>query len=457
MPSGLSPKMSFVTELSGKSCLVIGAGVTGRAVHKALLKFGALSKIFDEKVSGKNDVINELPKGIELAIVSPGWKMDHPAILNLKSAGTKVIGEIDFAWQVKQVLAPNQKWIALTGTNGKTTTIKMIESIFQAAKVNGVACGNVGQTVIASVCAEKPFDYLAIELSSFQIQSSELPRYQSVAILNIAEDHIDWHGSFEEYAAAKLKLLKQADKSFINKSDPELVKRVGKETVIWFSLETPNPNELGLVENLLIDRRFSPTPSQANEIAELVDITPTAPHNVLNALAASALVLSIGIKYEAIKLGLRNFSPDHHRMELVLSKNEINWIDDSKATNPHAAAASLLSYFQIIWIAGGLAKGASMDELVSRCAKRIKSVILIGQDRELISDAFAKFSPTTEIVRVDQTTDSKQLMNDVVIQAIKLAKPGDTVLLAPACASMDQFDSYVERGQLFAQAVKAQV
>ena len=457
MPSGLSPKMSFVTELSGKSCLVIGAGVTGRAVHEALLKFGALSKIFDEKVSGKNDVINELPKGIELAIVSPGWKMDHPAILNLKSAGTKVIGEIDFAWQVKQVLAPNQKWIALTGTNGKTTTIKMIESIFQAAKINGVACGNVGQTVIASVCAEKPLDYLAIELSSFQIQWSELPRYQSVAILNIAEDHIDWHGSFEDYAAAKLKLLKQAEKSFVNKSDPELVKRVGKETVIWFSLETPNPNELGLVENLLIDRIFSPTPSQANEIAELVDITPTAPHNVLNALAASALVLSIGINYEAIKLGLRNFSPDHHRMELVLSKNEINWIDDSKATNPHAAAASLLSYFQIIWIAGGLAKGASMDELVSRCAKRIKSVILIGQDRELISDAFAKFSPATEIIRVDQSTDSKQLMNDVVMQAIKLAKPGDTVLLAPACASMDQFDSYVERGELFAQAVKAQV
>ena len=457
MPSGLSPKMSFVTELSGKSCLVIGAGVTGRAVHEALLKFGALSKIFDEKVSGKNDVINELPKGIELAIVSPGWKMDHPAILKLKSAGTKVIGEIDFAWQVKQVLAPNQKWIALTGTNGKTTTIKMIESIFQAAKVNGVACGNVGQTVISSVCVEKPFDYLAIELSSFQIQWSELPRYQSVAILNIAEDHIDWHGSFEDYAAAKLKLLKQAEKSFVNKSDPELVKRVGKETVIWFSLETPSPNELGLVENLLIDRTFSPTPSQANEIAELVDITPTAPHNVLNALAASALVLSIGINYEAIKLGLRNFSPDHHRMELVLSKNEINWIDDSKATNPHAAAASLLSYFQIIWIAGGLAKGASMDELVSRCAKRIKSVILIGQDRELISDAFAKFSPATEIIRVDQSTDSKQLMNDVVMQAIKLAKPGDTVLLAPACASMDQFDSYVERGQLFAQAVKAQV
>ena len=457
MPSGSSPNMSFVAELSGKNCLVIGAGVTGRAVHEALLKFGAISKMFDEKVTGKSDVINELPKNIDLAIVSPGWKIDNPVIMKLKSAGIEVISEIDFAWKVKQVLAPNQKWIALTGTNGKTTTIKMVESIFKAAKVNGVACGNVGQPVVASVCSDQPYDYLAIELSSFQIQWSELPKYQSVAILNIAEDHIDWHGSFEDYAAAKLKLLKQAEKAFVNKSDPELSKRVGKETAIWFSLQTPNPNELGLVENLLIDRAFSATPAQANEIAELVDITPTAPHNVLNALAASALSLSIGIKYESVKQGLRNFSPDHHRMELVLSKNEINWIDDSKATNPHAAEASLLSYFQIIWIAGGLAKGASMDELVSRCAKRIKAVILIGQDRDLIAAAFAKLSPETKILRVDQVADSMQLMNDVVKQAIELANPGDTVLLAPACASMDQFSSYVERGQLFAQAVKAQV
>jgi len=457
MPSGSSPNMSFVAELSGKNCLVIGAGVTGRAVHEALLKFSAISKMFDERVTGKSDVINELPKDIDLAIVSPGWKIDNPVIMKLKSAGIEVISEIDFAWKVKQVLAPNQKWIALTGTNGKTTTIKMVESIFKAAKVNGVACGNVGQPVVASVCSDQPYDYLAIELSSFQIQWSELPKYQSVAILNIAEDHIDWHGSFEDYAAAKLKLLKQAEKAFVNKSDPELSKRVGKETAIWFSLQTPNPNELGLVENLLIDRAFSATPAQANEIAELVDITPTAPHNVLNALAASALSLSIGIKYESVKQGLRNFSPDHHRMELVLSKNEINWIDDSKATNPHAAEASLLSYFQIIWIAGGLAKGASMDELVSRCAKRIKAVILIGQDRDLIAAAFAKLSPETKILRVDQVADSMQLMNDVVKQAIELANPGDTVLLAPACASMDQFSSYVERGQLFAQAVKAQV
>jgi len=449
--------MSFVQSLAGKNCLVIGAGVTGMACQEALVNFGANSKVFDEKVKTGADIVNEIPDGVELAIVSPGWRDDHMIISKLRSGGVEILSEIDFAWQVKQVLAPSQKWIALTGTNGKTTTIKMVESIFKAAKINGVACGNVGETVIASVCAKKPLDYLAIELSSFQIHWSNLPQYESVVVLNIAEDHIDWHGSFEAYAQAKLKLLKHSNKVILNKSDSELSRRTSSDLITWFSLDTPNAGELGVVENLLIDRAFSASPSQANEIAELVDITPTVPHNVLNALAAAALALSIGIKYKDIKSGLKNFSPDHHRMELVLIKNEINWIDDSKATNPHAAAASLLSNFKVIWIAGGLAKGASMSDLVKKCASRIKSVILIGEDRELIAKAIKEYSPKIEVVRVNQLSDAKTLMKDVVSAAIKLAQPGDTVLLAPACASMDQFDSYVQRGQLFAQAVKAQV
>ena len=449
--------MNFVQSLAGKNCLVIGAGVTGMACQEALVNFGANSKLFDEKVKAGADIVNEIPSGVELAIISPGWRDDHLVISKLRSDRVEILSEIDFAWQVKQVLAPSQKWIALTGTNGKTTTIKMVESIFKAAKINGAACGNVGETVVAAVCAKKPLDYLAIELSSFQIHWSNLPKYESVAVLNIAEDHIDWHGSFEAYAQAKLKLLKYSNKVILNKSDSELSHRTSSDLITWFSLDTPNAGELGVVENLLIDRAFSASPSQANEIAELVDITPTVPHNVLNALAAAALALSIGIKYEDIKIGLKNFSPDHHRMELVLSKNEINWIDDSKATNPHAAAASLLSNFKVIWIAGGLAKGASMSDLVKRCASRIKAVILIGEDRELIAKAIGDYSPKIEVVRVNQLSDAKTLMNDVVSAAIKLAQPGDTVLLAPACASMDQFDSYVQRGQLFAQAVKAQV
>jgi len=454
MPNGLFPSMSYVSELAGKKCLVIGAGVTGQAVDKALKKFGAISYLFDEKTNSKLKVIDQIPQEIDFAVVSPGWRADHPVLLNLKNSGIEIIGEVDFAWKIKEVIAPSQKWVALTGTNGKTTTIKMVESIFKSAKINGAACGNVGQTVIESVMQEPALDYLALELSSFQIHWSELPKYESVALLNIAEDHIDWHGNFDNYAQAKLKLLKQAKKSFVNKSDKVLSTKVQGGSVIWFSLDTPQPGELGVVENLLIDRAFSPSPSEANEISELVDITPTVPHNIMNALAASALALSLGVKYQVIKDGLKNFSTDHHRMELVLNKDEINWVDDSKATNPHAAIASLLSYFNVIWIAGGLAKGASMDELAKRAGSRIKSIILIGQDREIIAQAFAQHSPTTQLIRVDQSGDAKQLMKDVVAQAKKTAKSGDTVLLAPACASMDQFDSYVERGQLFVQAIK---
>ena len=457
MPNGLPLDMSYVSDLEGKKCLVVGAGVTGRAVEKALKKFGALPILFDERVQSNSGVVDQIPDSIELAIISPGWRIDHPAILKLKQAGVEMISEVDFAWKIKEVLAPKQRWVGLTGTNGKTTTIKMVESIFKSAKVNGAACGNVGQTVIESVIREQPYDFLALELSSFQIQWSDLPQYEAVAILNIAEDHIDWHGSFNSYAGAKLKLLNHGKRSIVNKSDPELFKRVSNNSVTWFSLDTPLPGELGIVENLLVDRAFSPSTTQANEIAEIVDVTPTVPHNVLNALAAAAIALSVDISYSAIKDGLKNFSTDHHRMELVISKNEISWIDDSKATNPHAAIASLLSYFNVIWIAGGLAKGASMDELVQRTASRIKTVILIGKDRELIAQAFLRHSPKTEIIQVDLKSDGRELMLDVVKQAIKIAKAGDTVLLAPACASMDQFESYVDRGNLFSDAVKALV
>ncbi|NBQ60562.1 MAG: UDP-N-acetylmuramoyl-L-alanine--D-glutamate ligase, partial [Actinobacteria bacterium] len=168
--------MSYVSELSGKKCLVIGAGVTGQAVDKALKKFGATSYLFDEKTNPNLNVIDQIPQGIDFAVVSPGWRSDHPVILKLKNLGVEIMGEVDFAWKIKEVIAPSQKWVALTGTNGKTTTIKMVESIFQSAKINGAACGNVGQTVIESVIQEPALDYLALELSSFQIHWSELPK-----------------------------------------------------------------------------------------------------------------------------------------------------------------------------------------------------------------------------------------------------------------------------------------
>ncbi len=446
--------MSFIAQLAGKRCLVIGAGVTGQALKVALEKFGATALLFDEKNTVQT--IQTLPTDIYLAITSPGWRPEHQIFTDLKKQGVQVISEIDFAWQVKNELAPDQKWVGLTGTNGKTTTIQMIQSIFDKAGINGVACGNVGEPVISAVCNSPAYEYLALELSSFQIEWSHLPTYESVAILNISPDHIDWHGSFDSYSKAKLKLLSQSKRSILNKSDPELKNRCAQHNdVIWFSLDTPGPGEIGLVEELLIDRAFSPNPQEANEISELVDITPTVPHNVLNAMAAAALSLSIGISYKDIKSGLQSFTTDHHRMELIRSHREINWIDDSKATNPHAAAASIMGNLNVIWIAGGLAKGASMDNLVKQCSARIKAAILIGQDRDLIAKALQEFAPKAVIKLIDLRSDNKQLMSDVVAAAADIAVAGDTVLLAPACASMDQFSSYVERGTLFAKAVKA--
>jgi UDP-N-acetylmuramoylalanine--D-glutamate ligase len=446
--------MNFIEKLKDRNCLVIGAGITGMAVRKALVGFGAKVDIFDEKKSSQSGVSNTIPDEIDLAVVSPGWRLDHQIIKDLRKSGVRIISEIDFAWEVKNVLAPNQKWIALTGTNGKTTTIKMVESIFNSANIKGKACGNVGETVIEAVLRQEPFDYLALELSSFQIEWSNTAKFEAIALLNISEDHIDWHGTYEKYIEAKLKLSTQSKVVIANKSDSVLATKLKNKEVIWFSLSTPSKGELGLVEGLLVDRAFTDSMDHANEIAELGDVKPSVPHNVSNALAAAALALAIGIDNKDIKTGLSNFTPDHHRMELVLEVNNVKWIDDSKATNPHAAIASLLSNFNIIWIAGGLAKGANMDELVQKCSNRMKSVLLIGEDKELIANTFVKLSKSVSIKKFEKSTDSKQLMLEVVSYAKRIAVPGDTVLLAPACASMDQFASYVERGELFAAAVR---
>jgi len=278
--------------------------------------------------------------------------------------------------------------------------------------------------------------------------------YESVAILNIAEDHIDWHQSFENYARAKFKIAAHAQVVILNKHDSEIVKRAQdlSHRVIWFSLDTPAPHQIGLVENLIVDRAF--IESEAEALFELADIKPAVPHNLLNAMAAAALARSIGVSADAIAKAVKKFKLDHHRLELVAERDEIRWIDDSKATNPHAAIAALQSQLSAIWIAGGLAKGAAMDELVQRCKNRIKAAILIGADAPIIEAALRKYAPEIQIASIDPGLKGIDVMKRAVALAHTQAKAGDTVLLAPACASMDQFKNYAERGDLFAQAVK---
>ena len=442
--------------------LILGAGVTGSAVAKALLSRGGFVTITDDT---SQDAVK--PGDVDLShfdavVISPGWRQDHPLVKKVLASKMQILNEIDLAWQIRAEISPGQKWLALTGTNGKTTTVEMVAKILQTAGLKAVACGNVGDTVIEAVDRKDPYDYLVLELSSFQLHWAKQAQYVSAAILNIADDHLDWHGTFDAYADAKFSILDRADLAVLNADDQEVATRANRFSgrKVFFSLDTPAPGEIGVVEELLVDRAFVTDPMEAAMLCELKDITPTVPHNVSNALAAAALARTVGVSYEHIQKALQEFTPGRHRIETVFESDLVSWVNDSKATNPHAASASLMSHLSVVWIAGGLAKGADMSSLVKRCKGRIKAAILIGADRQLIADALQEHAPDIPRILIDPPADytrgggSNSLMEAVVAEAAKLVAPGDAVLMAPACASMDQFISYADRGDRFAAAVR---
>jgi len=451
---------------SGQRILVLGAGVTGLVVARSLSKRGALISIADDQISAVEgfDIAPSKSfdvKNFDAIMVSPGWKPDLPLISGANSAGVKLLNEIDLAWSFRADLAPKQRWIALTGTNGKTSTVELTAAMLREGGISAVACGNVGTTVLESVESAENYQVLVLELSSFQLHWLHEAEFDSIAVLNIAPDHVDWHGDFESYAEAKMSILDRTSTGVFNAGDPEVLARATnwQGQKVFFSLETPGPGELGVVEDLLVDRAFVIDPQEAVILAEVVDVIPTVPHSVSNALAASGLARAIGVDHESIRRAIQNFKPGRHRIETILKKDGVTWIDDSKATNPHAAAASLLGTLSAIWIAGGLAKGAQMDKLVERCKSRIKAAILIGTDRELIATELRHHVPDVEIIYIEAGSAyvkggaNNSLMEAVVSAAKSRAVAGDTVLLAPACASMDQFISYADRGDRFAAAV----
>ena len=465
----ITPQLSTVggIAIAHSQLLVLGGGVTGRSVAQVLSNMGAEVSIYDENESSTFEfarvAINELSNiNWAAAVVSPGWRPSHPVIADLRNREIPLLNEIDVAWEIKQQVAPEQKWLAVTGTNGKTTTVELTESILKAAGIKAFACGNVGTPVIDAVTSEQKYDYLILELSSFQLHWSESAEFVAGSILNIALDHIDWHGSFSEYAKSKLDLLNRSATAILNGDDAEVVEgsQHWQGRKVFYTLQTPKPGEIGLVEDLLVDRAFVADPMEAAMFCELNEVQPTAPHSVSNALAAAGLARAIGVDNEVIRSAIKKFRPGRHRIELVLEQNGIRWIDDSKATNPHAAQASVMSELSVVWIAGGLAKGAEMSELIAQVGSRLRAVVLIGTDRELIAQELQSNFPNVILVRVDpkpahdRSSEDNEYMNQIVTEAKHLAQSGDTVLLAPACASMDQFLSYGDRGDRFAKSVR---
>ena len=447
--------------------LVLGGGVTGRSVAQVLSNMGAEISVYDENESSEFDFQRATLSDVSsfnwaAAVVSPGWRPSHPIIADLRNREIPLLNEIDLAWEIKQQVAPAQKWLAVTGTNGKTSTVELTESILRAAGISAFACGNVGTPVIDAVISEQQYEYLVLELSSFQLHWAESVEFVAGSILNIALDHIDWHGSFAEYAKAKLDLLSRSVTAILNGDDANVVEGCthwqGRK--VFYTLQTPKPGEIGLVEDLLVDRAFVADPMEAAMFCELNEVQPTAPHSVSNALAAAGLARAIGIDHEVIREAIKTFRPGRHRIETVLEQNGIRWIDDSKATNPHAAQASLMSELSVVWISGGLAKGAEMSDLIAQVGSRLRAVILIGTDRELIAHELQNKFPNVTLVRVDpdpghdRSSADNTFMNQIVKAAKLLAQQGDAVLLAPACASMDQFVSYGDRGDRFAKSVR---
>ena len=455
---------ALYTHLDGKRILVAGAGVTGAACARVLAKQGSVVTLVDEKITTLEGFTVITPERVDfsnfdLLLVSPGWREDHPVVLAARAARIALINEVDLAWSLKPA---GQKWLALTGTNGKTTTVELAAAMLRSGGLSAVACGNVGTTVIETVDSNEKYDFLVLELSSFQLHWLEDAQFLSSAILNIAQDHVDWHGSFDAYAKDKISILDKSMTAILNADDGEIVSRTthwqGRK--VFFSLDTPAPGEIGVVEELLVDRAFVVDPQEAAMISELNEVKPTVPHNVSNALAAAGLARTAGVGHESIRSAIAEFTPGRHRIEKVLEHNGITWINDSKATNPHAASASIMSALSVVWIAGGLAKGASMGELIERVKSRVRVAVLIGEDRDLIAAELSARAPHIEIVRVDAPSEyTKGVQNNALMEAVirsaqKRAVAGDTVLLAPACASMDQFISYGDRGDRFTAAVE---
>lgn len=398
-----------------------------------------------------------LPEGTGLIVTAPGWKPDKPLFRAAAEAGVPVWGDVELAWRLRGPDAA--PWLAVTGTNGKTTTVQMLAAILAAAGLRTAAVGNIGVSLLDAVLADEPYDVLAVELSSYQLHWAPSLRAHSATVLNLAPDHLDWHGSMAAYAADKGRIYEGNTVACVyNTADPateELVRAADVEEgcrAVGFTLGPPGTSELGVVDGILVDRAFVEDRQQrAQELAEVSDIEPPAPHNIANALAAAALARAYGVEPRAVRDGLRVFRPDAHRIARVAEIDGVTYVDDSKATNTHATEASLVSFGRIVWIAGGLAKGATFDELVQGAAERLSGAVLIGADRALIREALARHAPDVPVTDLDRTDTGA--MAAAVREATALARPGDTVLLAPACASMDMFVNYAERGDAFAEAV----
>ncbi|WAB83531.1 UDP-N-acetylmuramoyl-L-alanine--D-glutamate ligase [Microcella daejeonensis] len=480
---------SWHADWSQLRVVVLGLGITGFAAADTLAELGARVLVAasapDEErarilpvigvdlveIGGGDDAADIAALAAhepELLVVSPGFRPEHPLLQWAERQGVPVWGDIELAWRVRDKIAPPAEWILVTGTNGKTTTTQLTATMLQEGGSRVAPCGNIGVPVLDAVRDPAGFDVLVVELSSFQLH--HLPTSGPGALaplasacLNLAEDHYDWHGSADAYRDAKAKVYAGTRVACVyNLRDEATMRMVEQAEVqegcraIGFAADTPGPSDVGLVDGILVDRAFhDDRRNSALELGTLADVAAAGlatPHGLANALAAAALARAAGTPVIAVRDALRRFRVDAHRTETVLEAAGIVWVNDSKATNPHAADSALAAFRSVVWIVGGLLKGVDIAPLVARHRSRLRAAVVLGVDRSAVLEAFARHAPDLPVFEVE-ADDTEGVMPGAVRAAAAAAHDGDTVLLAPAAASMDQFDDYADRGRRFASAV----
>jgi UDP-N-acetylmuramoylalanine--D-glutamate ligase len=473
---------SWNSDWSKIKVAVVGLGKTGFSVADTLNELGSKLLVVAESattetldildVLGIECVIDERPNelqsaisafGPDLIIVSPGVAPSTLLVSEAISSGVPIWTDIDLAWRLRDRFGNGQEWICITGTNGKTTTTEITEAMLQEAGYRAIACGNIGTPILDCIRDPAEFEVLVVELSSFQLHYLQRIEPYSAAVLNVANDHLDWHGGYERYRAAKGRMYENTKVACVynleDKTTQALVEAADVKDgarAIGFGLGAPARSNVGFVEDLLVDRAFlDERADQALEIADLKDLENfgvLTPHLLSNIAAATALARSFGATPASCRKALRNFKISPHRIELVGELAGVRYINDSKATNAHAAHASLSSFDSVVWILGGLLKGVDISELIGQFVPRLRGAVIIGLDRAEIRNAFELLAPQLPITEIEE---GDQVMQKAVTAAASLAAAGDVVLLAPAAASMDQFLNYQERGEMFRQAVKS--
>ena len=466
-----------------RSAAVIGWGKSGQGAAGALLTRGwevsafaarATQTLSFDDVAGVpvhvEEDANALAAAVldarpDLVVVSPGIPAHHPVFAACAQAGIDLWGEVELAWRLQEE-GPHagRPWLTVTGTNGKTTTVGMLGEILRASGVKAEEVGNIGTPITRAIDSDA--EVFAVELSSFQLHTALTVSPRASICLNVDADHLDWHGSVEAYAADKARVYEHTVRACVYPASDRRVEAMVENAdvvegarAIGVTLGAPTVSQFGIVEGLLVDRAFvEDRHRQAVALAHISDLAEAfgdhpSPAVLSDALAAAALARAYGVEPEAVEAGLRAFRPAGHRRAVVARAADLTWIDDSKATNAHAARASLagLPPRSAIWIVGGDAKGQDFAELISQVEPTLRGVIVIGEDRTTLVKELTAAAPEVPHVEVDGHED---WMFSVVNEAVALSRPGDTVVLAPACASWDQFDNYGQRGDVFADAVR---